>query len=93
MLVIKKYIDIVKGAFIMDELVSEAALLRQKETDIRLDKPWSALNKLDLIWKSSLLLNLKRNYFKLRRNRFLFIELHPGHSQKLLKKLLVVPIL
>ena len=32
MLAIEKYIDIIKGAFTMDELVSETALLRQKET-------------------------------------------------------------
>jgi len=36
----------------------------KKDIEIRLGKAWSALNKLDVIWKSSLPANLKRKYFQ-----------------------------
>ena len=61
----------------------------KRDIDIKLGKASSALNKLDVIWKSSLPANLKRSYFQ-ATNQFLCMELHPRHSQNILKKLLMV---
>ena len=36
----------------------------KRDIEIRLGKAWSALNKLDVIWKSSLPQNMKRNFFR-----------------------------
>ena len=36
----------------------------QKDVNCRIGKAWTALNKLDLIWKSSLPQNLKRRFFQ-----------------------------
>ena len=61
----------------------------KKDIDTRLSKAWAALNKLDVIWKSSLLDYLKRNYFQATVNLFLCMELRLGPSLNSLKKLLM----
>jgi len=46
---------------------------------IRTTKAWAALDKMKVIWKSTLPENLKRNFFQLLSNLFFYTDQQPGH--------------
>ena len=55
--------DLIKAVTDLKYLDSYIAFM-EKDLEIRIGKAWGALNQLDTIWKSTLPIKLKRNFFR-----------------------------